>query len=109
MTYTEINRFKPGPGRWPHLIMDADGSHSREVDRFFDIVDAELNSDKAAHDAFVYRQGDDKLVRHVAFSAFRPLVRACHQRNPGVLSSPLSEHVERLVAWAILHQWIQNA
>lgn len=110
MTLAELNDFKPGPGRWPNLIMDADGRRSREVDRFFDIVDAELNSDKVAHDAFARFQGDFKFPRIIAISEFRRLVRECHKRNPGVIDGGyLSTHVEKLVAWAILNQWIQNA
>jgi hypothetical protein len=109
MTLEELNAFKPGPGRWPNLIMDADGSRSREVDRFFAIVDAELNSDKAAHHAFAQFQGTFKFPRVIAISEFRRLVRASHKRNPEVLIAGLSTHVEQLVAWAILHQWIENA
>lgn len=109
MTLAELNDFRPGPGRWPYLIMDADGSHSREVDRFFDIVDAELNSDKAAHHAFDQLQGNFKYPRVIAISEFRRLVRKSHERNRNAMNGPLSTHVEVLVAWAILSQWIQNA
>ncbi len=110
MTLAELRDFNPGPGRWPNLIMDADGSHSREVDRFFDIVDAELNSDTKAHRLFEQFQGNFKFPRLIAISEFRRLVRECHKRNPGVIGGGyLSAHVEVLVAHAILDRWIQCA
>lgn len=108
MTLAELNALKPGPGKWPHLIMDADGSHSREVDRFFDIVDAELTSEKKAHHYFDSLQRPWPSVRSDAHRVFCAMVVECSRRNPGVLTNGISEHVKRLVAWAILDQWLKQ-
>lgn len=110
MTLAELTAAKPGLNNWPNLIMDADGSHSRECNLLLEIADAELNSDKQAHYFFDQLQKGHAQVRDAALRAFVRLIRQVGSRNPYVCEgAPLSEHKARLLAFALLDRWINAA